>query len=397
MPRRPVVVLALLCAAAAPEAHAITAADLRTSLAKRATALGAASGVQVADLERGTVIFERAPDQRRIPASNEKLLVTAAALLRLGPDERFATTVQVRAEPDEDGLVRGDLFLVGGGDPTLGDGGLTELVRQVRASGVRRVQGGVRGDDSLFDRRRGGPRTGFGPDRDMGGWLGALTWAHGRAYPGGPPVVAAARLQRLLRAAGVRFGRAAGAATRPATDLVELASTSSPPLSSIATAINVNSDNFYAETITKQLGARFGAGGATAAGLAVVRSTLGRIGVQAQMADGSGLSRANAVAPRQLLRLLRHMASHELAPTWFDTLAVMGRSGTLRKRLRGTAAEGRCFGKTGTINSVSALSGYCRRPSGALTAFSIMANGVDPVRAKRVEDRMVRAIANLGR
>ncbi len=77
-----------------------------------------------------------------------------------------------------------------------------------------------------------------------------------------------------------------------------------------------------------------------------------------------------------------------------ETLARFGSTGTLVKRLRGTAAARRCRAKTGTIRYVSALSGYCEARDGGLVAFSLLANRVAPLSAKRVEDRMVRLIAN---
>jgi D-alanyl-D-alanine carboxypeptidase/D-alanyl-D-alanine-endopeptidase (penicillin-binding protein 4) len=387
----------LLAAALAPDAHALDAAGLRAGLASRAAPLGPASGVLVTDLADERALFELRSTVPRVPASNEKLFTTAASLLRFGPQARFETSARIpsAAEVGVGGVLRGDLFLVGGGDPSLGDAALGRLADQVRATGLRRVTGGVRGDESWFDARRGGPRTGFAADRDMGGWLGALTWGHGQAYPGGPAVVAAARFQRLLTARGVRFGAAARAGTLPDRPGTELGAVRSPAVRELIRTTNVGSDNFYAETLAKQLGASFGTAGTTTAGLGIVREELGRLRVRPVLADGSGLSRANRTSPATVVQLLARMDGQEVAASWHASLAVMGRSGTLRGRLRGTAAQGRCWGKTGTINAVSALSGYCRRPDGELTAFSILANGVSTSSAKRAEDRIVALIAQL--
>jgi serine-type D-Ala-D-Ala carboxypeptidase/endopeptidase (penicillin-binding protein 4) len=417
--RRLAVPLVLLAATGpAPAAQAMDAEAVGKALAARAGALGPASGVRVVDLGSGRVLFSRREDVPRIPASNEKLFTTAAALLELGPATTFPTTVRLApgVEVGPDGRVAGDLFLVGGGDPALGDAGLRALAAQVVAAGVERVTGGVRGDESLFDARRGGPRTGFAYDSDMGGWLTALAWGHARI---GSPRIAAERLQRFLRAEGVTFGRAARTGTLPAGATAAqaaapgdgaappqagtteeplpapglLASTPSLPVGRLVALTNTNSDNLYAETLTKHLGLRRGAPGTTVAGLDVVRSALGRFGIRPRLADGSGLSRANRTTPRQVVRLLEQMAGQEVASSWLASMAVMGRTGTLFRRLRGTPAAGACSGKTGTIRRVSALSGYCRRPDGGLTAFSILANGVSTFRAKQVEDRLVRVIA----
>jgi len=77
---------------------------------------------------------------------------------------------------------------------------------------------------------------------------------------------------------------------------------------------------------------------------------------------------------------------------WLGSLTVAGRNGTLRRRLRGTAAAGRCSGKTGTLRGVSALSGYCTTTTGRHVVFSFLENGIGPG-AKSVEDRMVAALA----
>jgi D-alanyl-D-alanine carboxypeptidase/D-alanyl-D-alanine-endopeptidase (penicillin-binding protein 4) len=323
-------------------------------------------------------------------------------LRRLGAQGTFDTVLRLAPGTllGDVGIVRGDLVLVGGGDPTLDDVALRGLAKAAADRGIVKVTGGVLGDGSLFDPRRGGPRTGFRPDVDMGGWLGGLTWGHGRAYPGGDPaLVAATRLHGFLKGRHIKLGRrprvvTATAAQEEAPGLDEIARTISAPLSSIVTTTNQGSDNFYAETLVKYLGARLGSGGTTAGGLSVVRGELKRLGVRAKLADGSGLSRANRIAPSQLTRLLTAMSRDEtLGPTFTTSLARFGQPGTLKTRLRNTMAARRCIGKTGTIRGVSALSGYCTGTDGGSVAFSFLENRVCPVCAKRIEDRMVRALA----
>ncbi|WP_205697024.1 D-alanyl-D-alanine carboxypeptidase/D-alanyl-D-alanine-endopeptidase [Conexibacter sp. SYSU D00693] len=390
---------AALAAAAPSPAAALSADAVRQRLAQLAPGLGGASGAYVVDLDDAgdEVLFRRREDVARIPASNEKLFTTAAALLRFGPNATLDTTLHVPegVAVDDEGVLRSDVFLVGAGDPSLDDRDLRGLAQQLRDAGVQRITGGVVGDETLFDARRGGPRTGFAADRDMGGWLSALAWGHGRAYPGGnPAVVAANRLQLFLKQAGIKVGRKGRAGSLGDLPGTQVASVPSPPIRQLAAITNQPSDNFYAETLLKGLGARFGDAGTTGAGLAVVRAQLASFGIHPRLADGSGLSRANRVTPRQLVRLLDRMAGQEIAGAWDASLARFGQTGTLAKRLRGTQAARSCRGKTGTINGVSALSGYCTSRDGGLVAFSFLSNGVWPTGAKRVEDRMVRVIAN---
>jgi D-alanyl-D-alanine carboxypeptidase/D-alanyl-D-alanine-endopeptidase (penicillin-binding protein 4) len=109
--------------------------------------------------------------------------------------------------------------------------------------------------------------------------------------------------------------------------------------------------------------------------------------------DGSGLSRANRTTPRQVVTLLDHMASEAAGPAFETSLAVAGRNGTLDGRMRRSAARDRCKAKTGTLRDVSALAGYCQTTAGARVAFAILMNGVSPYGARRLQDRMLGALA----
>jgi D-alanyl-D-alanine carboxypeptidase/D-alanyl-D-alanine-endopeptidase (penicillin-binding protein 4) len=359
----------------------------------------------VVDLASGEPIYAHREDLALAPASNEKLFVTATALLRFGVGGTLATTL--RSAPgvtvDADGALRGDLYLVGGGDPTLGDPGLTSLADQLAQAGVTRITGGVIGDESLFDTLRGGPDSAYRPDSDLGGWLSALAWRHGRSGAGSPARAAATQLATMLKARDITYGRkpragvmaSTGATEAQAETAVPLATVPSPTMGALVAATNLPSENFYAEMLAKALGAHYGANGSTAAGLAVARADLASFGIHPKLVDGSGLSRSDRTTPRQVVRLLQRMDGQDSVATWTASLPVAGRSGTLRKRMRGTAAAGRCQGKTGTLIGVSALSGYCTTTGGARVAFSLIENRVCTSCAKAVEDRMVSAIAKL--
>lgn len=386
--------VACIALLAAAPAHALDRVALHTKLARETARLGAASGAHVVDLDAGTVLFSRQPDLALVPASNEKLFTTATALLTLGADARRETAVVASgvAISDPEAIVAKDLYLVGAGDPSLANADLISLVDQlVRQVGLTEVAGGVVGDESLLDARRGSVDSSFKPDFNLGGQLGALVVGHGTTDGVGPAHLAAARLQAMLKARGVRFGRRARTGRAPA-DAEELATDRSPPMSDLVRATNQPSDNFYAELLLKVVGAEEGSAGTTVAGAAVVRRTLARLGVRPTVADGSGLSRGNRTNARQVVTLLRAMRSSVTSTAWLRSLSVAGRNGTLRRRMRGTAAAGRCSGKTGTLRGVSALSGYCTTTTGHHVVFSFLENGVG-FGAKSVEDRMVAALA----
>jgi D-alanyl-D-alanine carboxypeptidase/D-alanyl-D-alanine-endopeptidase (penicillin-binding protein 4) len=258
------------------------------------------------------------------------------------------------------------------------------------------VDGAIIGDESLFDTLRGGPDSAWRPDWDLGGWLTALSWNHGRAGSKGPAQAAAARLGALLKSDGMTYARRprGGSMPKAATAGVTLATLRSPSMRRLVALTNVPSENFYAEMLLKALGARFGAGGTTSAGAAVVRAELRRLAVRPRVYDGSGLSRSDRTSARHVVRLLTAMdADPTLSSAWRGSLAVAGRTGTLRKRMRRTAAAGRCRAKTGTLIGVSALSGYCTTTTGNRVAFSFLENRVCNWCAKNVEDKMVATIA----
>jgi len=391
--------LALLVACALPliaaPASALDGGALRAKLARESAKLGAASGAHVVDLGTGAVLFSRRPDLALVPASNAKLFTTATALLTFGPGAHRRTRVvgEPVAASGAGAEVVKDLYLVGAGDPSFTNADLTRLAGQlVQRSGVKRVRGGVVGDESLLDARRGSVDSAFKPDFNLGGQLGALVVGHGATDGVGPANVAAARLQAMLKARGVRFGRRARTGRAPAELGRSLASDLSPTMAELVRATNRPSDNFYAELLLKVVGAEAGGAGTTAAGAAVVRRTVARLGLRPTVSDGSGLSRANRTSARQLVTLLRAMRQGDAASAWLSSMTVAGRNGTLRRRMRGTAAAGRCSGKTGTLRGVSALSGYCTTTSGRLVVFSFLENGVG-YGAKSVEDRMVASLA----
>lgn len=384
--------LAALCGLLALPAPAVAldVRELRVRLATLSDRLSERSSAYVRDLDTGQTLYARKAGAWRIPASNEKLLVTAAALLAHGPAGRITTALLGAALPDESGVLDGDVALVGAGDPYLSSARLRVLARRLDELGVTRIRGRVLGDGSVFDERRGSYDSGWLYDSDLHGSLGGLVLDGGRGAD--PGLHAAERLRAVLRRTGIAVtGRAASGPLDG--EAVVLTQIESVTMSAVAQRINGPSDNFAAEMLLKELGAQFGTGGTTPAGVDVVDATLGALGVEARMADGSGLSRVNRVRARELVDLLDAMAGDAGSEAFWLSLPRAGLDGTLADRMEGTAAEGDCRAKTGSLSDVSALSGYCVTAGGSLVAFSLLENGMSTVAAKRVEDRMVAAIA----
>jgi serine-type D-Ala-D-Ala carboxypeptidase/endopeptidase (penicillin-binding protein 4) len=373
-------------------AQAISAPTLQAKLAHEMRRASAFSGVYVRDLDTGRTLFESKADVARVPASVEKLYTTSAALLRFGPEATLKTTVAGGGFLDPDGVWRGNLYLHGGGDPTLNGDDLQQLASDLGAAGILRVEGSVLGDETRFDPLRGSYDSGGSYDSDMGGVLSALTLARGFAKDAKPAAQAARQLAKVLRGEGIRVEGRSGAGTTP-ENATQLASVDSPPMRDLIRLTNVPSDNFLAEMLVKGLGAEFGGAGTTTAGVAVVRATLTSFGVHPRIVDGSGLSRADRTTPRQVVRLLETMHHQEIAGSFEGSLAVAGRTGTIRKRMRGTPAQDRCKAKTGTLIGVSSLAGVCTAVGGHTIAFAMLMNRAGISRAHSVQDRITTAIA----
>lgn len=185
---------------------------------------------------------------------------------------------------------------------------------------------------------------------------------------------------------------------------VNLGSIESPPFSVIAAKTMKPSQNMYTETILWTLGEEIGrknggSGNSSQLGIGVVKAFLKQIGIADDALviwDGSGLSRHNLITPSAVATLYTYMAKQsKYSQAWRDSLTIGGVDGTLRNRFKGTAAQGNMRGKTGTIDQVSALSGYVTTAAGEQLVVSLVVNGV-PTPGKRVSliDEIVVKLAN---
>lgn len=393
MRRIPIAILAVLVLlSSAPAAQAMSKRRVALKLAAQMAQAGRSSGAYVEDLATGERLYAIRSGTSRVPASNQKLYTSVAALSELGGEGTLPTTALATEPLTINGTLDGDLYLRGGGDPTLTTSRLEALAQDLADAGLSRITGQVVGDESAYDTRRGPPSEGYRPSADVAP-LGALMVNRGYdtgRYQADPPAFAASVLARQLRDAGVRLTVKGRSGETPDAALA-LAARDSPPVQSLLRAMNVPSDNYIAEMLLKAVGRTEELAGTTARGAAVVEQVAeDEFGVTPQVADGSGLSRSDRTSPREVVELL----GQELAEdAFYGSLAVMGETGTLDHRLRGSYARERCRGKTGTLSDVSALSGYCRTRGGDTVAFSILMNRVNPYSGRAIQDRMVSVLA----
>jgi serine-type D-Ala-D-Ala carboxypeptidase/endopeptidase (penicillin-binding protein 4) len=367
----------VILAALAPGTAPVAAADLEGILPR--------GEVSVAVAARGRMLLGHQATQRRTPASVQKLLLSMALFDEFGPDHRLATRILTST----DGGVADDLWIVGGGDPTIVTGrgdathtGVGTIARRIQRAGVESVRGALVLDTSTlagdWHARGWQPWSRSFANRATALALGGNPGAH-------PPLAFGRALTAALERSDVaiggqpRLGRAPENARRIAT-------VRSAPLSALVSRMNATSSNFYAEMLGKVLGRRvIGGPGTMAKGArAIERFAAGR-GVKVAAHDSSGLSYANRVSARGVVTLLEHARREPWGQALRASLPQPGR-GTLAGRLSGLSVRA----KTGTLwNGSSALAGWVTLRGGAEAEFAILARGT----SKSVEDAIVRFIA----
>ncbi len=391
-----------------------SAARICPALRRLARQGNGAVGLRVMNLKTRKSVCTLNSLARRSLASNTKLFTTSTVLERLGSDRVFRT--RVYAGQVRNGVLNGNLYLKGGGDPSFGTGAFLErylagegtsverLAAQLRKRGIKRVTGRVLADDTIFDRLRGVADSGYATSP----WIGPLsglsfnagfTSATMTRFSSDPARLAARTLARALRARGVKVKLAVGTHRTPARFLNGqhlLAWQNSPDMPWMARITNLNSVNFWAEMLLKDLGAYVGKEGTTAEGVKVVRRTMASLGVKVWPIDGSGLTFGNRSTAHDVVKLLFKARAQPWSRDLLLSLPTAGVDGTLADRMRGSAAQHRCHAKTGTLTGVTALSGYCFNASGREFAFSILMNRVTNVtRARLAQDRIAALIARL--
>jgi D-alanyl-D-alanine carboxypeptidase/D-alanyl-D-alanine-endopeptidase (penicillin-binding protein 4) len=424
-------------------------------------------GIGVLGLKEDRLILDMNLEKLYTPASNVKIITSLTALKKLKPHYTFKTIFYADG-PIRDGVLHGNLYIKGFGDPDLVPEQVWRMATELRDSGLHTVDGDLVADDSFFDHRLRGPGWDTRwSNRAYHAPIGALSVnfntvtvkvlpgaeAGGKASVYMDPRIDYLRLKNLATTgpAGSRSSIVVGRVPTSLGDLVivrgsiprdskgerRLINISKPalyaatlfhqtledvgvvvtgdhrlgktpisatehlvhesrPLSLIVWGLNKFSNNFIAEQILKTMGAEFhGEPGTLAKGLQVVRGYMEEIGIKPdsyRLVDGSGLSPQNRLSPAQIIWALRTAyRDFELAPEFMASLGVMGSDGSLTHRLRENPARSNVRAKTGSLNGVSALSGYARIPDVGPVAFSILLNGgrCNPYEAQDLQDKIL--------
>jgi serine-type D-Ala-D-Ala carboxypeptidase/endopeptidase (penicillin-binding protein 4) len=329
---------------------------------------------------------------RRAPASNEKLLLSMALLDRLGTGHTFALRA-LGAGVDPAGVVDGDLYLRGEGDPEVDDQRMRRLARAIEAAGVTRVTGDIVGVTGPFRRDWFAPGWRWYFPADYIPRPTALTFRRNTAADGthvsDPEVRAAAFLRMLLLRRGIRVPGDATAGPA-ASGLERIASVTSPALGTLVRHMDRRSINFSAEVLGKALAYDVTGTGSLAEAGASICAYEAAHGVGGMTChDSSGLSYTNRQTAAGIVRLL-WVANGE---PWGGALRMAlpdGGQGTLKGRL----PHLRVRAKTGTLDNVSAMSGWVwSDAAGSWIEFSLLTSGMDEWKAKELEDKVVAVLA----
>jgi D-alanyl-D-alanine carboxypeptidase/D-alanyl-D-alanine-endopeptidase (penicillin-binding protein 4) len=331
--------------------------------------------------QRGQLLADLNGGVPRVPASNQKLVSTAFALDRLGPDFRLKTQLLRHSD--------GSLEIVGEGDPDL------SIAEIQKFAMVALGQGGSRTPTSLA----AAPVQLMVREEPPQRWWPADWEPADRSYAYGAPITRlaltsnalhmavmdpAARLQRILNSTIRQQGgqirlqmvdqqtREASLARSDEASVV-LHSEDSAPMHALLSLANTESHNFTAEVLMREAA---DAWDVNRASLATTRwlQAQGLPMTGLRVRDGSGLSRGNRLTSRSISVLLWRMAQHPLAAYYQASMAIAGQRGTLRNFFRGTSLQGRFWGKTGTLTGVRSISGILETSDGP-RYVSMIANG----------------------
>jgi D-alanyl-D-alanine carboxypeptidase/D-alanyl-D-alanine-endopeptidase (penicillin-binding protein 4) len=402
-------------------------ADLRheiDSLTSQPVFRNAQWGVLIVNPRTADTIYSRNAGKLFMPASNMKIITSAAALTLLGPDYTYKTTFLTDGEK-RDSLLDGNLLVIGRGDPTVSDnmrGNATivmdALADSVRAHGIRQVTGSLARVGNAFPdsiHGRGWQWEDFG--EYYGAGVDELIFNEGMApttmrpppdtvrdslYSGPAKDPAKAYLDAfndaLVRKSIAVDGGVMDSILPTPIKMDTLFILTSLPLRQILPALLKPSQNQIAEILLKTIGLERGGLGTADSARKIVGQLLVSWGVQPDgfvIRDGSGLSRLDLVSPETIVRVLDRIQRDTAFATYYNALPIAGIDGTIKDRMKGTPAEGNVHAKTGSISAARSLSGYVTTADGERLIFSILANNwTTPSNAvTTVADQIAEALA----
>lgn len=324
-------------------------------------------GLMVYDLTADSAIYCHNERQLLRPASTMKVVTAIAAIDRLGGSFQFKTTLSYTGAI-EDGVLNGDVYLVGGFDPRFNSDDMGSFVDGIRRMGIDTIRGRIVADKSMKDADMLGEGWCWDDDNPV---LSPLLISRRDVFV--KRFVDRLRDEGVVVEADTVAGRQPGGAYEVGTRTHTIDQVLMPMMK--------ESDNLCAEALFYQLGASTGAHPATARDArTVVRRLVEKVGLRPsdyRIADGSGLSLYNYVTAELEVMLLRYAYQNtNIYMHLLPSLPVAGEDGTLRRRMRGTFTSGNVKAKTGSVTAISSLAGYCTAANGHVLCFAIINQGI---------------------
>ena len=324
-------------------------------------------GLMVYDLTADSAIYCHNERQLLRPASTMKVVTAIAAIDRLGGSFQFKTTLSYTGAI-EDGVLNGDVYLVGGFDPRFNSDDMGSFVDGIRRMGIDTIRGRIVADKSMKDADMLGEGWCWDDDNPV---LSPLLISRRDVFV--KRFVDRLRDEGVVVEADTVAGRQPGGAYEVGTRTHTIDQVLMPMMK--------ESDNLCAEALFYQLGASTGAHPATARDArTVVRRLVEKVGLRPsdyRIAAGSGLSLYNYVTAELEVMLLRYAYQNtNIYMHLLPSLPVAGEDGTLRRRMRGTFTSGNVKAKTGSVTAISSLAGYCTAANGHVLCFAIINQGI---------------------
>ena len=406
-------------------------------------------GFVVYDPKTKKVISSYNESASLIPASTTKLLTTETALSLLGDKFRWITQLEHSGEVDAEGVLNGNLYIVGSGDPSLGTGkagastysGIAAgYLFALQNAGIKKVNGSIIIQNAVFKENKvallpenivwlehhnyylpAGATAGINPANErliakkanpfendvkryfyISPYINKMVYAEkfdgakvATKMPDAPFTLANTLRTSLVKNGIPVSGKVETRMTEVAPELRKfISSYKSPTLGEIVYDTNQRSDNALAEALLRMVGFQKKGDQTLDSGRSVVVSHLHEVGFDVKglsYYDGSGLSRNNLVTPIAQVKYLTALMNEKYYKIYFDSLPIAGQTGTLKKSFMGSG-YGQVFAKTGTLNKVKTLAGYLKTNTGRTLVFSLMVNNYAGSVAQ-VKQRMEKILA----
>lgn len=325
-------------------------------------------GIMVWDLEADSCIYRFRERQLMRPASTMKVITAITALDKLGGSYQFKTTLKYTGVV-EDGVLKGDIYCVGGMDPRFNTDDMTAFVSSLKDMGVDSIQGSIYADRSMKDADLLGEGWCWDDDNPV---LSPLVFGRKDNFMD--------RFLGKLKDAGIAYEGSGFMVKRCPASAFTIC-TRFHTMDQVLHKMMKESDNLYAESMYYQVAASTGNRPASAKSARnVERQLIRKVGLDParyRLADGSGLSLYNYVSAELETKLLRYAYQDEnILPHLKQSLPIAGVDGTLKKRMRTGFAHANVKAKTGTVTGVISLAGYCKAANGHDLCFSIINNGI---------------------